>query len=188
MLHPLEFLIGLQKISLMQFFLLTQLVKLHTIALRKDLQSEGTMSKQVIEMTQFTSTESYQLIKDEELLSIVISSQMLAGSCISKSTYRQVVFSDCLFYGTIFQGVTFDNCIFENCNFEFSHFRFCKFKNCNFTNCTWKASSSQNSFFEACDLPLRWEEFLVENNYLIGSDKEQRDEYTTDIYINLAVA
>lgn len=147
------------------------------------------MIRQVIEKTQFTSNESFQLIKDEGLLSVVISSQILAGSRVSRSTYRHVVFSDCLFYGTFFQGVTFDNCIFENCNFEFSHFRLCKFKNCNFTNCTWKASSSQDSVFDQCDLPVSWEESLGEKNYLLSnpSTDQQRD-YTTDIYIHLAVA
>lgn len=147
------------------------------------------MTRQVIEKTQFTSNESFQLIKDEELLSVVITSQILAGSRVSQSTYRQVVFSDCLFYGTFFQGVTFDNCIFENCNFEFSHFRFCKFINCNFTNCTWKVSSSQDSVFDQCDLPLSWEDSLLEKNYLLNkvSPVSQQD-YTTDIYIQLAVA
>src|SRR5690606_3543199 len=99
----LEFLIGLQFFSLMQFFCLTQKVKLHIIAVRNYASIGGAMFTQTIEKTQLESFESYQLIKDEELASVVISSQVLAGSRILLSTYRHVVFSDCVFYACDFQ-------------------------------------------------------------------------------------
>lgn len=144
------------------------------------------MITQAIEKTQFKSAEKYQFIKEEELFSVVISSQLLAGSRVQKSTYRQVVFSDCVFHSTDFQSVTFDNCIFENCSFEFSHFRHCKFENCNFTNCTWKASSSIDSLFKKCDFPPEWYEYL---NYRNEIEHEHYPfDYSTDIYIELAVA
>ncbi len=110
------------------------------------------MITQTLEMTQEDLAANYQMIKDEHLSQLVISSQTLAGSSVRMSTYQQVVFSDCVFYAVEFQGVIFENCVFENCTFEFSHIRKCKFKNCNFTNCTWKATSTINSIFEDCDL------------------------------------
>jgi uncharacterized protein YjbI with pentapeptide repeats len=147
------------------------------------------MLKQVTEKTQFEYSERFQLVKNEELFSIVVSCQILAGSLVSRSTYRQVVFSDCLFFATIFQGVIFDNCIFDNCNLEFSHFRFCQFKNCNFTNCTWKASSSQDSLFQNCDIPKDWKDFLTHRNEFIGQEKQLASHvYSTDISNNLAAA
>jgi uncharacterized protein YjbI with pentapeptide repeats len=112
------------------------------------------MFTQTIEMIQEVPSESYQMIKDEHLAFIVVSSQSLAGSRVLLSTYRHVVFSECVFYACEFQGVTFENCVFENCNFEFSHMRNCKFVNCNFTNCTWKASSTINSIYEDMDTSL----------------------------------
>jgi uncharacterized protein YjbI with pentapeptide repeats len=143
------------------------------------------MFTQTIEKTQLESWESYQLIKDEKLAFVVISSQILAGSRVLLSTYRHVVFSDCLFYACDFQGVTFENCVFENCNFEFSHIRKCKFKNCNFTNCTWKAASSTSSVYEDCDLDHGLTDMTNTGRNLISFG---RSDYTTDIYIELAVA
>lgn len=144
------------------------------------------MLKQTIEKTQLESSESYQLIKDEQLVSVVISSQILAGSRILLSTYKHVVFSDCVFYACDFQGVTFENCVFENCRFEFSHTKKCKFKNCNFTECNWKSSTSTNSVYEDCDLDTRQQEILLNGKNII--EYSQAHHYTTDIYIEMAVA
>lgn len=144
------------------------------------------MFTQTIEKTQLESSESYQLIKDEQLLSVIISSQILAGSRILLSTYRQVVFSDCVFYACDFQGVTFENCVFENCSFEFSHLRKCNFKNCNFTNCNWKASSSTNSSYEDCDLDYQLQDITQTGRNLIQFTRE--DNCTTDIYIEMIAA
>lgn len=110
------------------------------------------MITQTLEMNQEDLTASFQMIKDEHLAALVITSQTLAGSRVLLSTYQQVVFSDCVFYAVEFQGVTFENCVFENCNFEFSHIRKCKFKNCSFVNCNWTASSTINSIYENCEL------------------------------------
>jgi len=110
------------------------------------------MITKTLEMTQEDQTASYQMITEENLASLVITSQTLAGSRVVLSTYQQVVFSDCVFYAVEFQGVTFENCVFENCNFEFSHIRNCKFKNCSFANCTWKATSTTNTVYVDCDL------------------------------------
>ena len=98
------------------------------------------------------SADSYQLIRDEHLSSVVISCQVLAGSRILLSNYQQVVFVDCVFYACEFQGVTFNNCVFENCSFEFSHIRRSEFKNCNFENCSWKATSTTNTIYLDCAL------------------------------------
>lgn len=110
------------------------------------------MITKTLEMIQEDHKASYQMIIDEHLSGLVITSQLLAGSSVRLSTYQQVVFSDCVFYAVEFQGVTFENCVFENCTFEFSHIRKCKFKNCNFSNCTWKATSTINTVYEDCDL------------------------------------
>ena len=110
------------------------------------------MITETLEMIQEDQAASYQMIKDEHLASLVVTSQTLAGSRVLMSTYQQVVFSDCVFYAVEFQGVMFENCVFENCTFEFSHIRKCKFKNCNFTDCTWKASYTTNTIYEDCDL------------------------------------
>ncbi|MFL5809868.1 MAG: pentapeptide repeat-containing protein [Flavisolibacter sp.] len=142
------------------------------------------MFTQTIEKTQLDSSESYQLIKDEQLASVVISSQILAGSRILLSTYRQVVFSDCVFYACDFQGVTFENCIFENCSFEFSHIKKCKFKNCNFTNCNWTASSSRTSVYEDCDLDSVQMDSLHMGQNTVQFTREE--DFTTDIYIEMA--
>jgi uncharacterized protein YjbI with pentapeptide repeats len=142
------------------------------------------MFTQTIEKTQLDSSESYQLIKDEQLASVVISSQILAGSRILLSTYRQVVFSDCVFYACDFQGVTFENCIFENCSFEFSHIKKCKFKNCNFTNCNFTASSSRISVYEDCDLDSKQLDIVSMGQNTVQYTHE--DQHTTDIYIEMA--
>jgi uncharacterized protein YjbI with pentapeptide repeats len=144
------------------------------------------MFTQTIEKTQLESSESYQLIKDEQLASVVISSQILAGSRILLSTYRQVVFSDCVFYACDFQGVSFENCVFENCSFEFSHIKACNFKNCNFTDCNWVASSSINSTYEDCDLDQTYS--MIMRNESNRITKSLRKNCTTDIYIELALA
>ena len=144
------------------------------------------MSTQPIEKTKLSSSLSYQLIKDEQLANVVISSQVLAGSRILLSSYEQVVFSDCAFYACDFQGVTFDNCIFENCTFEFTHIKMCKFKNCNFENCKWAASSSVNSIYESCDLGERQFELGQSGRNQISFP--EMSDCTTDIYIDLAMA
>ena len=110
------------------------------------------MINKPLEMIQEDQSASYQMIKDEHLASLVVTSQILAGSRVLVSTYQQVVFSDCTFYAVEFQGVIFENCVFENCNFEFSHIRDCKFKNCSFSNCIWKATSTTNTVYLDCDL------------------------------------
>lgn len=143
------------------------------------------MFTQTIEKTQLVSSESYQLIKDEQLDSVVISSQVLAGSRVLLSTYRQVVFSDCVFYACDFQGVTFENCVFENCTFEYSHIRKCQFINCNFTNCTFKASTSTNSGYMDCDLDSNLQEIVSVGRNVVQFSKAH--DYTTDIYIEMAV-
>lgn len=144
------------------------------------------MITQTIEKTQLESNESYLLIKDEQLASIVISSQILAGSRILLSSYRQVVFSDCVFYACDFTGVNFENCVFENCSFEFSHVRKCKFKNCNFTDCNFTASSSTNSSYEDCEMSSLQQDMLkTGRNYVEFASNEH---LTTDIYIELALA
>lgn len=144
------------------------------------------MFTQTIEKTQLVSSETYQLIKDEQLDSVVITSQILAGSRILLSTYRQVVFSDCVFYACDFQGVTFENCIFENCNFEFSHIRKCKFKNCSFVNCIALAASSTNSSYEDCFFDPEIQEVIFQGRNNV--QYSERKDHTTDIYIHLAAA
>lgn len=161
----------------MQFFTLTQIVKCRIIAVRKRKRSEGTMITQPVKMIETDHTASYQMITDEHLASLVITSQTLAGSRVLMSTYQQVVFSDCVFYAVEFQGVTFENCVFENCTFEFSHIRKCKFKNCNFTNCIWKATSTINTVYEDCDLDHHLSQ-LTEVN---GNEMTFSFEYTLPI-------
>ena len=144
------------------------------------------MITQTIEKTQLDSSESYQLIKDEQLASVVISSQIRAGSRVLLSTYQQVVFSDCVFYAVEFQGVTFENCIFDNCSFEFSHIKKCKFKNCNFNNCTFVASSSINSSYDNCDMGQKLHEITMTGRNQVNY--AHTEDCTTDIYIDMAMA
>ncbi len=126
------------------------------------------------------------MIKDESLDSVVISSQSLAGSRILLSTYRQVVFSDCVFYACDFNDVRFENCIFENCRFEFTHFKRCQFTNCSFSDCNWSASTSTLSVYTNCDLNPGQDQLLLRGqNEILFSETQ---DYTTDIYINLAAA
>ncbi|HXH30906.1 MAG TPA: pentapeptide repeat-containing protein [Bacteriovoracaceae bacterium] len=145
------------------------------------------MNTQTIEMTQFVSSASYQLIQDEKLAGLVITSQTLSSSFIEMSSYQQVVFSDCVFHACEFKGVTFNNCVFENCNFEFSHMRHCKFINCNFTNCNWIASTSINSTYEDCDLDKQLQDITHTGHNLIHF-KQQKPDYSTDIYFDFARA
>lgn len=143
------------------------------------------MITQTFEKTQIVSSESYQMVKDEHLAFVVVAHQVLAGSRILLSTYRQVVFSDCTFYATEFQGVTFENCIFENCNFEFSHLRKCTFKNCSFNNCKYVATSVQKTIFNECVLEEGMEALTYGNqNQVVYKDES----HTTDIYIELLAA
>lgn len=143
------------------------------------------MITQTIEMTQLDHTESYQLIKDEHLASVIISAQTLSGSRILLSTYQQVVFSECTFYACEFQGVTFENCVFQNCSFEFSHIRNCKFKNCNFENCNWKATSSTITVYQDCDLDQTLQTLTLRN----GNDVQfEERNMTTDIYLENLLA
>ncbi len=143
------------------------------------------MITQTFEKTQIVSTESYQMIKDEHLAFLVVANQILAGSRVSLSSYRQVVFSDCTFYATQFQGVTFENCIFENCNFEFSHMRKCTFKNCSFNNCKWVAASVYSTSFEDCVLDAGIESLTQGNRNEVIYNSES---HTTDIYIEQLLA
>jgi uncharacterized protein YjbI with pentapeptide repeats len=147
--------------------------------------SEEIMITQTFEKTQIVSSESYQMVKDEHLSFLVISHQILAGSRILLSTYRQVVFSDCIFYATEFQGLTFENCVFENCNFEFSHLRKCKFRNCSFNNCKFVATSIHSTIFDECVL----EESLEGLTYGNQNQVHYKDfPHTTDIYIENLLA
>lgn len=141
------------------------------------------MLVQPIEKSEVTSSDSYQLIRDEQLELVVITSQTLAGSKVFLSSYKQVVFSDCIFYACDFQGVNFENCVFDNCSFEFTHIKTCKFKNCNFENCRWMASSSINSTYEDCNLSTH-EEILTSRGR--NHKKSAQEDYTTDIYIQFA--
>jgi uncharacterized protein YjbI with pentapeptide repeats len=145
------------------------------------------MFTQTIEKTQLDSSESYQMIKDEHLASVVITSQILAGSRVLLSTYQQVVFSDCVFYACEFQGVTFENCVFENCSFEFSHIRRSEFKNCNFTNCSFKASSSTNSIYKSCDLGVMYSVACIGHN-TITTQTHQEDASGLSNFNLLAIA
>lgn len=140
------------------------------------------MFTQTFEKTQIESSESYQMIKDEHLAFLVVAHQILAGSRVSLSTYRQVVFSDCTFYATQFHGVTFENCVFENCNFEFSHLRKCKFKNCSFNNCKWVAASIFSTEFIDCVLEAGIESLTYGNHNQVIYQSES---HTTDIYIEI---
>jgi uncharacterized protein YjbI with pentapeptide repeats len=144
------------------------------------------MSPQTIEKTQLVSSECYQMVKDEHLHSVIVSSQVLAGSRILLSTYRQLVFSDCIFYACDFQGVIFENCVFENCRFEFTHIRKCQFINCNFTDCNFMASTSINSGYMDCDLCISLQELVARGKNNIQFSKS--DDHSTDIYIKLSVA
>ncbi len=144
------------------------------------------MITQTIEMTQYESFGSYQFIKNEELAFVVITSQILAGSCIHSSTYRHVVFSDCTFYACDFKGVVFENCIFENCTFEFSHIKKSIFYNCNFTDCHWSASTSINSSYQGCELGDSLEAIIQHNHNQVKEIRSK--DYSTDIYIELLVA
>ncbi len=144
------------------------------------------MSPQTIEKTQLVSSECYQLVKDEQLYSVIISSQILAGSRILLSTYRQLVFSDCIFYACDFQGVIFENCVFENCRFEFSHIWKCQFINCNFTDCSFRASTSTNSGYMDCDLGTSLQEIVTSGKNNTQFSKSH--DHSTDIYIQLSVA
>ena len=145
------------------------------------------MQAQTIEKTQLSSSASYEFIREEDLASLVITSQILAGSRILMSTYRHVVFSDCVFYACSFEGVVFDNCIFENCSFEFTHLNNCKFNNCNFSDCKWGASSSMASSYLNCDLDPELVMVLKNGPNTISSVVDNVD-LSTDFYIQLAVA
>lgn len=130
--------------------------------------------------------ESYKAIVKEQLSSVVIDSQVLSGSIIRLSSYNQVVFTNCVFYACDFKDNLFKNCIFENCSFEFSHIRESQFKNCNFTDCNWIASSSIDCIYENCDIgPEIQNNVFSTNNKILASEEY---DYTTDIYIQLAVA
>ncbi len=94
--------------------------------------------------------DAYTLVKNEELASVEITSQLLAGSLVISSTYSHVAFSSCVFYSCSIKQVMFTNCTFNNCNFEFSHLSQCHFINCRFINCQWTASSSRENILEGC--------------------------------------
>lgn len=143
------------------------------------------MNTQTTETTTMIKAESFQVIKGEHLSAIVIANQILAGSRITRSSYKQVVFTDCTFNSCEFQGVTFENCVFENCNFEFSHLRNCNFVNCSFVECKWLSSSSVNSNYEKCALSQEMEKACTLHHNNIST---YASDYTTDIYIELALA
>ena len=130
------------------------------------------MITQTLEMNQEDHTASFQMIKDEHLVALVISTQTLAGSSVLSSTYQQVVFSDCVFYAVEFQGVIFENCVFAHCNFEFSHLRNCQFKNCSFENCHWKASSSIKSIYQDCELDIQLSQLTETNQNELNFSQE----------------
>lgn len=125
------------------------------------------MMTQTIKISQLRPSESYQMIKGENLQDVVVSQQVLAGSKVALCEYGRVVFSEVEFYACEFQGVTFENCIFENCRFNFSHMRTCKFVNCSFVDCEMNSSSQINCIYE--------------------SASELKD-HTTDIYIQMLAA
>lgn len=106
----------------------------------------------VTEGMEITHFEQHQLIQEERLGSLEITSQALAGSTVQSSTYTTVIFSSCVFYACNFKSVKFQNCIFKQCRFEFSHLYDCSFDNCTFIDCTWGASSVQNCEFVDCEL------------------------------------
>jgi uncharacterized protein YjbI with pentapeptide repeats len=107
---------------------------------------------ELLEKTQENHSDAYQLIQDEQLASLPITTQTLAGSRVLKSTYHNMVFSDCVFYAVEFQDVTFDNCLFINCTFKFSHIKSCILNLCHFQNCKWEACSSRDSLYIDCEL------------------------------------
>ncbi len=121
----------------------------------------------VTEGLEITHFESHQLILDEQLDSITITAQALAGSTVQSSTYTSVTFSSCVFYACNVKQVIFRNCTFKQCNFEFSHFYDCKFENCIFEDCTWPASTIRGCHFVDCELDT-WLSALTEsyNNIL----------------------
>lgn len=82
----------------------------------------------------------YQIIKNESLEMVVISSQTLSGSLIQKSQYHQVIFSNCLFDCCEFQHTIFSNCIFENCTFQYTNLSDCTLNNCCFSDCILESS------------------------------------------------
>ncbi|HXH75679.1 MAG TPA: pentapeptide repeat-containing protein [Bacteriovoracaceae bacterium] len=143
------------------------------------------MITQVTEIIKDLPSERNQLIKDEHLEMVVVTSQVLTSCKILLSSYNQVVFSDCNFYACDFNGIEFNNCVFENCTFEFTHFRKCNFKNCNFSNCIWKGVSSISSVYEACDMDYVMNELCRNGRNTMSSG---RKEHSTDIYIELALA
>jgi uncharacterized protein YjbI with pentapeptide repeats len=143
------------------------------------------MQAQVLKRIENVTPEAFALIKDDHEASIVHTHQTWTGSRILRSTYRQVVFSECVFYSTEFQGVKFENCIFENCNFNFAHLRNCQFINCSFNNCSWQACSSSLSLFKDCQM----DQDLM--NMTSGSHNEvttTAQDCTTDIYIENLLA
>jgi uncharacterized protein YjbI with pentapeptide repeats len=129
------------------------------------------MATQILEMNQECHNAHFQMIRDEHLSGLVITSQTLAGSRVLRSTYQQVVFSDCVFYGVEFQSVTFINCVFVNCNFDFSHLRHCKFINCSFEDCRWMATSFIQCLFDSCELTLQLIQLIENNGNLLESQE-----------------
>jgi uncharacterized protein YjbI with pentapeptide repeats len=123
--------------------------------------------RNVIEGLEITHSEQHQLIQDEQLSSLEVTSQALAGSTVQTSTYTTVAFSSCVFFGCEFKHVKFLDCKFVNCIFEFSHIYDCHFENCTFENCTWGASTVHESQFIDCELDT-WLAALTEthNNVL----------------------
>jgi len=143
------------------------------------------MTTQIIEITDPSMSDSYQMIQEESLECIVVSGQILAGSKVLGCNYKQVVFSQCDFFACEFQGVTFENCVFENCNFNFTHLRNCNFKNCSFTNCNWKATTSIKSIYTECELDQTLTSLCLGSGNVI---KKTPHDHTTDIYIEIALA
>jgi uncharacterized protein YjbI with pentapeptide repeats len=124
------------------------------------------MTTQLLEMNQECLSAHFQMIRDEHLSGLVITSQTLAGSRVLRSTYQQVVFSGCVFYGVEFQSVTFYNCVFVDCSFDFSHLRNCKFVNCSFDDCRWMATSFIQCLFDSCELTLQLAQLIEQNGNL----------------------
>lgn len=143
------------------------------------------MQAQLLKRIEKVTLEAFALIKDDHEASTVHTYQTWTGSRILRSTYRQVVFSECVFYSTEFQGVKFENCIFENCDFSFVHFRNCQFVNCSFNNCNWQASSSNLSLYKDCQLDESLSKITNgSHNEIVSSAQD----FTTDIYIENLLA
>ena len=141
----------------------------------------------VTEGLEITHFELHQLIKDEQLGSITITAQALAGSTVQSSTYTSVAFSDCVFYACAFKQVTFRNCTFKKCKFEFTHMYACHFENCTFEDCSWAASTTRGSRFVDCELDT-WLSSLTESHDNVLHFTFAEQERAQEVHAMLAAA